>query len=127
MRPPPGYGMPPPGMAPPPYGVGAPPYTPGGVPLGARPPPPKRASEEERRRIAAGWSVYKSEDGRIYYYNQVTEESSWTRPEGFQGDEGNVSSKPVPVSSGAQRPGPRAATNAPPPPPVTAAAPPPPH
>ena len=87
--PPPGYMGPRPGM-PPPYG--GPPSAP---PL-ARPPPPgfvggrgaagKREDDEKQRRAAEAWSAYKSEDGSVYYYNQV-----WTpawRGKGMEGRQG---------------------------------------
>lgn len=88
FRPPPG--MPPPGYMhrpgmPPPYGgpPGAPPlarpppaHAPQARPPPARPAGPaaaaaKREEEEKQRRAAEAWSAYKSDDGSVYYYNQV--------------------------------------------------------
>ncbi|KAL4853106.1 Pre-mRNA-processing protein 40C [Chlorella vulgaris] len=122
--PPPGYmppphpgafrGMPPPGMPPPGYQRPPPPFGMPGMPrpppafqLGAAPPqqshsrpPPQRGGDTERGKRAAGaWSAHKAGDGGIYYYNSLTEESSWQRPPGFTGDEAKASSNPVPVSS----------------------------
>jgi transcription elongation regulator 1 len=123
--PPPGYmppphpgafrGMPPPGMPPPGYQRPPPPFGMPGMPrpppafqLGAAPPqqshsrpPPQRGGDTERgKRAADAWSAHKAGDGGIYYYNSLTEESSWQRPPGFTGDEAKASSNPVPVSSG---------------------------
>lgn len=27
------------------------------------------------------WQEYKSEDGRVYYYNKITKATQWTKPE----------------------------------------------
>ena len=83
-----------------PYGgVSMPPRPP------ALPPPPSapisRQEREREQRASAAWGAYKSADGSVYYYNALTEQSSWQRPQGFTGDEGKASSNPVPVSSGA--------------------------
>lgn len=57
---------------------------------------------ERQKRASEAWIAHKAGDGSesVYYYNQLTEESTWERPEGFKGDEGKASSNPVPVSSG---------------------------
>jgi len=39
---------------------------------GAPPPPPP---------VATTWQEYRSPDGRAYYYNSVTKETQWTKPE----------------------------------------------
>ncbi|PSC72075.1 pre-mRNA-processing 40C isoform X1 [Micractinium conductrix] len=124
--PPPGYFRPPPPGMPPPYGMpprGPPPFAgrppppfagrppmPGGGPRppmmhgGPRPPPglaeakARREEGERKRREAEAWSAYKADDDSVYYYNQLTGESSWEKPEGFKGDVA-VSKDPVPVSS----------------------------
>lgn len=109
--PPPGYGMPPmgfrgpPGMPPPGFRPphGGPPFGHPGAPPPLRPPPhpgARREDEERQKRAAEAWSAYKSDDGSIYYYNQVTGESSWQRPEGFTGEADKASSNPVPVKTG---------------------------
>jgi hypothetical protein len=56
---------------------------------------------EDSKQAAEAWSAYKAADGTVYYYNQMTGESSWRRPQSFIGDESRTSSNPVPVSSGA--------------------------
>lgn len=64
----------------------------------------QRAAEEEeakrKRAVAEAWSAYKADDGSVYYYNAVTGDSSWEKPEGFEGDADKASANPVPVSSG---------------------------
>ena len=90
--PPPGF----PGMPPPPFF-----HHPGQPrpPPGAPPPARGREEEEREKRAAGAWSAHKTETG-TYYYNQLSGESTWQRPEGFTGDEDKASSNPVPVSSG---------------------------
>ena len=79
-----------------PFGVGAA-TRPGGPAIGR-----SREETEREKRVAEAWAAYKAADGsgRTYYHNQLTGESSWERPQGFQGDEARASSNPVPVSSG---------------------------
>ena len=36
---------------------------------------------------------------QVYYHNPSTGESSWQKPEGFQGDAGSAGAAPVPISS----------------------------
>lgn len=61
----------------------------------------ERHQEEDRlRAVAEAWSAYKSDEGSVYYYNSVSGESSWEKPEGFSGNADKASSNPVPVSSG---------------------------
>ncbi|VEN63886.1 unnamed protein product [Callosobruchus maculatus] len=65
--PPPGFPNFPPGAAPP---TSAPTSTPG-----VTPPISGAASE---------WSEHKAPDGRIYYYNSVTKQSSWQKPDALK-------------------------------------------
>lgn len=54
--------------------------------------------EERKQRVAAAWTAHKAPDGRVYYFNTETQESSWSRPQGFQGDESGIKGLPVPVA-----------------------------
>ncbi|KAK9822389.1 hypothetical protein WJX81_007697 [Elliptochloris bilobata] len=56
-------------------------------------------AEAQRQREAAAWSAYKSDSGQVYYYNTLTSESAWTKPEGFQGDAERASAQPTPVAT----------------------------
>lgn len=62
------------------------------------------AEEKRRKAEAAAWGAYKSAEGAAYYYNTLTGESSWERPEGFEGDASKASAQPTPVSTGESRP-----------------------
>ena len=33
----------------------------------------------------SNWTEHKAQDGRVYYYNSVTKESRWERPDDFYG------------------------------------------
>ncbi|KAL0027442.1 hypothetical protein WJX77_001554 [Trebouxia sp. C0004] len=46
-----------------------------------------------------GWMAHKSEDGQVYYHNTSTEESSWQKPEGFEGNAAAGKGTPTPASS----------------------------
>ena len=35
---------------------------------------------------ADAWTAHKTEDGTVYYYNSVSGQSTYTRPEGFTGE-----------------------------------------
>eukprot|EP00884_Botryococcus_braunii_P003278 jgi/Botrbrau1/12951/Bobra.154_2s0011.1 len=59
----------------------------------------KRQEAELQERERAAWTAHKSQDGTVYYYNTITNESSWERPEGYKGDEDKASAVPVPVKS----------------------------
>ncbi|GIL74510.1 hypothetical protein Vretifemale_4510, partial [Volvox reticuliferus] len=59
----------------------------------------RKAKEERMRQVLAAWTVHKSEDGSVYYYNTVTEESTWEKPPGFKGEVQDVAEAPVPVET----------------------------
>ncbi|KXZ50854.1 hypothetical protein GPECTOR_14g106 [Gonium pectorale] len=66
----------------------------------------RKAKEEAMRKVLAAWTVHKSDDGSVYYYNTLTEppvpplqESSWERPAGFRGEVAEVAEQPVPVDA----------------------------
>ncbi len=59
--------MPPPGMGPP--GMPPPQQMPPPGPSGAQKPPD-----------VAEWSEHRNVDGRMYYYNSKTQESTWEKP-----------------------------------------------
>lgn len=57
---------------------------------------------ERRARAAAAWTAHRAPDGRAFYHNAATGESSWTRPADFRGDDaGGVAGVPVPVAQAA--------------------------
>ncbi|CAD7700556.1 unnamed protein product [Ostreobium quekettii] len=61
----------------------------------------QRQKEEELRRKQEqeSWTAHKADDTQVYYYNTMTGESSWERPQGFRGDAEKVAEKPKPVAS----------------------------
>ncbi|KAF5284006.1 hypothetical protein FQR65_LT13640 [Abscondita terminalis] len=84
--------IPPPGYGPPPAGIPTPPMIPpvhlapmGGFPpmipsfsvpppgFNSFPPPPSSQGQE--------WTEHKAPDGRTYYYNGITKQSSWQKPD----------------------------------------------
>lgn len=69
-----GYPMPPPGMMPP-FGMGMPPF--GMPPFGADP--------------ASVWQEFTSPDGRKYYFNAQTQETTWDKPQALKDKEGMLS------------------------------------
>mmetsp|Transcript_21219 Transcript_21219/g.53405 ORF Transcript_21219/g.53405 Transcript_21219/m.53405 type:complete len:816 (-) Transcript_21219:126-2573(-) len=107
-RPPP-WGMPPTGPpppgAPPPWAFPPPFPFPGGPPRMLPHPmfdpqeAERRAAAERAGAIAAAWAAHKAPDGRVYYYNSETKESSWVKPEGFMGNVAAVSAQIKPVAS----------------------------
>lgn len=60
----------------------------------------RRAAEEAKaaRLKARAWTAHKAADGQMYYHNTLTGESSWTTPEGFEGEAPDVADTPVPVA-----------------------------
>ncbi len=82
MQMPPGAG-PPPGMRPPPgAGAGHPPPNFGGMPAG---PPPQQQQVPGGGQAAeapgkSAWTEHNAPDGRKYYYNAQTKQSSWDKP-----------------------------------------------
>ncbi len=80
--PPPGFmpstpGMPPPFGVPmqPPPGMGA--YAPYGAPGSFYPPTDVTPAGGEK----TPWTEHKAPDGRVYYYNSVTKQSLWEKPD----------------------------------------------
>nr|CAG4642508.1 EOG090X064W [Evadne anonyx] len=62
--------MPPPGFMPPTPGMGPPPF---GVPIPNMAPPPGGDKNV--------WTEHQSPDGRVYYYNNLTKQSLWDKPD----------------------------------------------
>lgn len=50
---------------------------------------------EQEAKVKRAWTAHKSDDGTVYYYNPLTNESSWSEPEGFSGDAEAVEAQPV--------------------------------
>ncbi|GIX95506.1 transcription elongation regulator 1 [Caerostris extrusa] len=80
---PPAYGMPPPSYNMPPQGIVTGPYS---YPQGVGPPAFlvfqwDCNSVPEIKNKAEDWAEYKAIDGRNYYYNRVTNESVWEKPQ----------------------------------------------
>lgn len=44
------------------------------------------------------WTAHKTDKGAVYYFNSVTNESTYKRPEGFKGEAAKVTTQPTPVS-----------------------------
>ncbi|XP_058183452.1 pre-mRNA-processing protein 40C isoform X1 [Rhododendron vialii] len=44
------------------------------------------------------WTAHKTETGIVYYYNALTGESTYVKPEGFNGEPDKVTAQPTPVS-----------------------------
>ncbi|KAF5939539.1 hypothetical protein HYC85_023798 [Camellia sinensis] len=44
------------------------------------------------------WTAHKTETGVVYYYNALTGESTYEKPEGFKGEPDKVTAQPTPVS-----------------------------
>ncbi|KAK9805328.1 hypothetical protein WJX73_002568 [Symbiochloris irregularis] len=90
---PPRGAFPPPGPAPPSFMAqpGVPQYPP-------RPGPSAGGQKAPNAADAKAWMVHKTADGQVYYHNTATQESSWTKPEGFAGDADTAAGPPVPVS-----------------------------
>lgn len=68
---------------PPTAGVMPPMGFPGVVPQFSMPPPgfPGAGVDSMLAFGNAKWSEHKSPDGRIYYYNSITKQSSWEKPD----------------------------------------------
>lgn len=72
---------PPPGLVPPPFGVN-PMFAPGGVrPLLAPAAVPPLTASKPDSTEQSQWSEHRTPDGRIYYFNKLTNQSSWEKPE----------------------------------------------
>jgi hypothetical protein len=54
-------------------------------------------AEERRRRVEAAWTAHRAPDGRTFYHNGESGESSWVKPATFQG-EADVGALPTPVA-----------------------------
>lgn len=60
----------------------------------------KRQEELARaRQVAQAWTAHKSEDGQVYYYNSITQESTWQQPPEYRGNANKVADQPIPVST----------------------------
>ncbi|KAL3161297.1 hypothetical protein ABBQ38_009653 [Trebouxia sp. C0009 RCD-2024] len=46
-----------------------------------------------------GWMAHRSDNGQVYYHNPSTGESSWQKPERFEGNAGSAGAAPIPISS----------------------------
>jgi len=55
-------------------------------------------ARERQQRINAAWTAHKAPDGRVFYHNSESGESSWTRPAAFRGDDAGVKGVPLPVA-----------------------------
>lgn len=73
----------------PPPGMGTPPLMPPCHPMGGFPPvmtpfsvpPPGFGAFPPTSGNADAWTEHKAPDGRTYYYNAATKQSSWTKPD----------------------------------------------
>merc|ERR1712126_127026 len=95
MMPGPGFGMPMPGSGPqmncpPGYMQGMeqgfpPPMNPSSIPTPGMPNAKSYTGSGDKSRATSdtrsAWGEHKAPDGRIYYYNSLTKESSWEKPE----------------------------------------------
>ncbi|BDA46960.1 Transcription elongation regulator 1 [Coccomyxa sp. Obi] len=56
-------------------------------------------SEALRQKEASAWIAHKAGDGQVYYYNTLTNESTWEKPEGYKGDASKASAQPKPLAT----------------------------
>ncbi|PIO61935.1 WW domain protein, partial [Teladorsagia circumcincta] len=66
----------------PPAGFMPPPFFPPGFPVPGRPMPPTNPDD--------AWNEYTAPDGRKYYYNSITQENTWDKPQVLIDKEGKV-------------------------------------
>eukprot|EP00850_Spirogloea_muscicola_P019248 SM000187S03865 [mRNA] locus=s187:38786:47393:+ [translate_table: standard] len=107
LGPPPGAGPPSAPRAGPlphplPLGLGASAGMPAMSPLPIPKRPAETVKEDQRAQArdeeAASWTAHKSGDGILYFYNTLTNKSTYERPPGFTGEVEKVSSQPTPVA-----------------------------
>ncbi|CAL5224177.1 g6817 [Coccomyxa viridis] len=60
-----------------------------------------KAEEEKAQKAkeASAWIAHKAADGQVYYYNTLTNESSWEKPKDYAGDVSKASAQLTPVST----------------------------
>ncbi len=58
----------------------APAEAPAAVPAPAPPSPPSAAAEADPDALLPGWTELSDGDGNVYYFNEATDESRWTKP-----------------------------------------------
>ena len=103
-RPPPPLGYP--GAGPPfpfaPMPWGGPPFPPGMPPGPGVPPRPDGArpwAPPSPEAVGRAWRAHRTAEGRVYYFNILTNQSSWERPPGFKGDAPGLGTDVKPVSA----------------------------
>lgn len=56
------------------------------------------AASDNKGSTAQAWTAHKAGSGQVYYYNTLTKESAWSKPEGYAGDESGVAKPTKPLS-----------------------------